>query len=67
MLAGNFSPQFPIELIEKDFGYTIDAAGSAEAAPTIAAARRVFQTAIAEGFGSENMTGVVRVFTKSYS
>lgn len=66
MLAGNFSPQFPIELIEKDFGYAVEAAGSPEAAPTIAAARGVFQKAIAEGFGSENMTGVVRVFTKSY-
>jgi 3-hydroxyisobutyrate dehydrogenase len=67
MLAGNFSPQFPVELIEKDFGYAVDAAGSPEEAPTIAAARGVFQKAIAEGFGSENMTGVVRVFTKSYS
>jgi 3-hydroxyisobutyrate dehydrogenase len=65
MLAGNFSPQFPIELIEKDFGYTIDAAGSPEAAPTIAAARRIFQTAIAEGLGGENMTGVVQLFAKS--
>jgi 3-hydroxyisobutyrate dehydrogenase len=65
MLAGNFSPQFPIELIEKDFGYTIDAAGSPEAAPTIATARRIFQKAITEGLGSENMTGVVQLFAKS--
>lgn len=62
MLAGNFSPQFPIELIEKDFGYAVDAAGSADAAPTITAARGVFQRAIANGFGGENMTGVVQVF-----
>ncbi|HWX59476.1 NAD(P)-dependent oxidoreductase [Bradyrhizobium sp.] len=65
MLAGSFSPQFPIELIEKDFGYAVDAAGSPEAAPTIAAARGVFQKAVAKGFGSENMTGVVQLFTKS--
>lgn len=65
MLAANFSPQFPVELIEKDFGYAVDTAGSPDAAPTIAAARGVFQKAIAEGFGSENMTGVVRLFTKA--
>jgi len=62
MLAGNFAPQFPVELIEKDFGYAVSAAGSPEAAPTIAAARRVFQRAIENGFGADNMTGVVRLF-----
>ena len=67
MLEGNFAPQFPVELIEKDFGYTLDVAGSPEAAPTIAAAHDIFQRAIANGFGRENMTGVVRLFTKSSS
>ncbi|WP_026202108.1 NAD(P)-dependent oxidoreductase [Bradyrhizobium sp. WSM2793] len=66
MLAGNFSPQFPIELIEKDFGYAVDAAGSPEAAPTIAAARGVFQKAIAEGLGRENMTGVAQLFMSKH-
>jgi 3-hydroxyisobutyrate dehydrogenase len=64
MLAANFAPQFPVELIEKDFGYTVEAAGSPEAVPTIAAARSVFQRAIESGFGADNMTGVVRLFTK---
>jgi 3-hydroxyisobutyrate dehydrogenase len=64
MLAGNFAPQFPVELIEKDFGYAVRAAGSAEAVPTIAAARNVFQTAIQHGFSPENMTSVVRLFAK---
>jgi 3-hydroxyisobutyrate dehydrogenase len=63
MLAGNFAPQFPIELIEKDFGYTLQTAGSDAAAPTIAAARSVFQTAIERGFGKDNMTGVLKLFT----
>jgi 3-hydroxyisobutyrate dehydrogenase len=67
MLAGNFSPQFPVELIEKDFGYAVDAAGSPEDVPTIAAARGVFQKAIANGFGGDNMTSVVQLFTKSSS
>jgi 3-hydroxyisobutyrate dehydrogenase len=64
MLAANFAPQFPVELIEKDFGYTVEAAGSPQAVPTIAAARSVFQRAVESGFGADNMTGVVRLFTK---
>jgi 3-hydroxyisobutyrate dehydrogenase len=64
MLSGDFSPQFPVELIEKDFGYAVDTAGSPEAAPTIAAARGIFQEAIAKGFGGDNMTSVVQLFTK---
>lgn len=63
MLTGNFAPQFPVELIEKDFGYMLRVAGSPEAAPTIAAARGVFQHAIERGSGPDNMTGVVRLFT----
>jgi 3-hydroxyisobutyrate dehydrogenase len=62
MLTGNFEPQFPVELIEKDFGYAIDTAGSPDAVPTIAAARGVFQRAIERGLGRDNMTGVVRLF-----
>jgi 3-hydroxyisobutyrate dehydrogenase len=64
MLAGNFAPQFPVELIEKDFGYAIRVAGSPEAAPTIAAARGVFGKAIERGLGGENMTSVVRLFVE---
>ncbi len=62
MLAGNFAPQFPIELIEKDFGYTLRTAGSDAAAPTIAAARSVFRAAIERGMGKDNMTAVVKLF-----
>jgi 3-hydroxyisobutyrate dehydrogenase len=61
MLTGDFSPQFPVELIEKDFNYTVQAAGSAEAAPTIAAARDVFRDAIDAGLGELNMTAVVKL------
>lgn len=64
MLTGNFAPQFPVELIEKDFGYAVEVAGSAAAAPTIAAARGVFQQAIDRGLGGQNMTSVVQLFTE---
>jgi len=63
MLNGRSAPQFPIELIEKDLGYSLLAAGSDSAAPTIAAARGVFRKAIELGLGKENMTGVVTLFT----
>jgi 3-hydroxyisobutyrate dehydrogenase len=62
MLAGDFTPQFPIDLMEKDFGYAVAAAGSPESVPTITAAREVFREAIARGLGASNMTGVVRLF-----
>lgn len=62
MLAGNFAPQFPVGLIEKDFGYAAALAGSPDAAPTINAARKIFQRAIAAGLEDQNMTAVVRLF-----
>ena len=62
MLTANFAPQFPIELIEKDFAYVLEAAGGESAAPTIAAARGVFQRAISQGLGGVNMTGVIKLF-----
>jgi 3-hydroxyisobutyrate dehydrogenase len=61
MLGGDFPPQFPVELIEKDFDYTVQTAGSTEAAPTIAAARDVFRDAIGAGLGELNMTAIVKL------
>ena len=43
MLARNFAPQFPIELIEKDLGYTAQAAGSPSATLMVSATRGVFR------------------------
>ncbi|RFU49140.1 NAD(P)-dependent oxidoreductase [Paraburkholderia sp. DHOC27] len=63
MLSENFAPQFPVELIEKDFGYTVQTASSESSAPTIAAARSVFRTAMERGYSQENMTAVVKLFT----
>ncbi|KAF1018706.1 MAG: 2-hydroxy-3-oxopropionate reductase [Pseudomonas sp.] len=62
MTAGNFAPQFPVSLIENDFGYVVSAAGGAQAAPTIEASRKVFSAAVEQGLGDLNMTGVVRLF-----
>ena len=62
MLHADFQPQFPIALIEKDFGYAVNAARSEALAPTLAAARAVFRAAIDRGLGDDNMTGVARLF-----
>jgi 3-hydroxyisobutyrate dehydrogenase len=43
MLSGTFAPQFPIELIEKDFSYTVHTAGGEENAPAITAIRNIFR------------------------
>ena len=62
MLSGTFAPQFPIELIEKDFSYTVHTAGGEENAPAITAVRNIFRKAISEGLGELNMTAIVKLF-----
>jgi 3-hydroxyisobutyrate dehydrogenase len=62
MLRGEYQPQFPLELIEKDFGYAVRAAGGAEHAPTLAAVWTVFQAGIAQGLAEENMTALAKLF-----
>jgi 3-hydroxyisobutyrate dehydrogenase len=56
MLAGNFAPMFPIELVAKDFGY-VTAAGANT--PLSAATEAIYKKAIAEGHGSKNITGIM--------
>ena len=63
MLNENYHPQFPAELLEKDFGYILQSADHpGKQAPTLAAARAVFRRALEEGLGADNMSGVVRLF-----
>lgn len=63
MLQQDFRPQFPLELIEKDFAYLLAAVGTEEAAPTSAAARGVFQRGLGQGLGGQNMTAVASLFS----
>ncbi|MCA8907644.1 MAG: NAD(P)-dependent oxidoreductase [Rhodospirillaceae bacterium] len=62
MLADAFAPLFPVDLVEKDFGYVQAAAGAVDAAPMTAAARAVFLRAMREGLGADNLTGIVRLY-----
>jgi 3-hydroxyisobutyrate dehydrogenase-like beta-hydroxyacid dehydrogenase len=61
MLARNFAPAFPVELVEKDLGYLASAV-QAHALPIAAAARGVFERALAAGFAAENMTAVAKLY-----
>jgi 3-hydroxyisobutyrate dehydrogenase len=59
MLAGNFAPMFPIELVAKDFGYVAASAKAAKAmVPLTEAAAAIYTTAIGEGHGEKNITGI---------
>lgn len=60
MLAGAFSPMFPISLVEKDFGYACAAA--AGDAPMTTAAHKVFTRALTAGLGADNITAVVQLY-----
>ncbi|BEU98701.1 NAD(P)-dependent oxidoreductase (plasmid) [Acidovorax sp. DW039] len=62
MLRAEFSPQFPIELMAKDFDYVVNAAGGIDRLPTAAAAREVFKLAIHAGMGQDNMTAAARLY-----
>lgn len=64
MVADNHAPLFPIELVEKDFRYIIHTAQAENATmPAAIAIHRIYQDAIAKGYGNENITGVARLFS----
>lgn len=62
MLADAFAPMFPVELVAKDFGYALDAAGSAGMAPMIAAAKEVYSRAVTRGLGGDHLTSLVQLY-----
>jgi 3-hydroxyisobutyrate dehydrogenase-like beta-hydroxyacid dehydrogenase len=63
MAARAFAPLFPVNLVEKDFRYVLEAAAQVQAAtPVCAAVREVYAQAQRQGHGEENISGVVQVF-----
>ena len=62
MIASKFSPLFPIDLVEKDLSYLMDSAKQA-ALPMGKTASKVFQQAIDSGYGADNITGVIQLYT----
>lgn len=66
MRARSFAPLFPIDLVEKDLRYAVEAAQHAGAdAPVAEAARRQYARAQAEGYGGDNIAGVAQVYLAS--
>jgi 3-hydroxyisobutyrate dehydrogenase len=63
MLTGNFETQFPVRLLEKDLGYTVQTGGGEASMPTVSAVRNIFRKAIDENLGNLNMTAVVKLFS----
>ncbi|HEX4297153.1 MAG TPA: NAD-binding protein, partial [Devosia sp.] len=61
MLARNFAPAFPVELVEKDLSYFASEAET-DTLPMSTAARGVFERALSAGFASENMTAVAKLY-----
>ncbi|MEX6506391.1 NAD(P)-dependent oxidoreductase [Jiella sp. M17.18] len=61
MIKGDFSPKFPVELIDKDFRYALALAGE-DKAPLVQHVHETFQRAIAEGLVAENMTALAKLY-----
>jgi 3-hydroxyisobutyrate dehydrogenase-like beta-hydroxyacid dehydrogenase len=62
MLAGDYTPVFPLELAEKDFGYAQSLAKADELVPLVSATRSVLRQAMARGWEHDNMTGLARLY-----
>lgn len=63
IVANKHAPMFPIELVEKDFRYALETAQAVNAStPTAKAIHTIYQQAIAQGYGNDNITGVIQLF-----
>ncbi len=60
MVNEAYEPQFPVDLIEKDLGYCLQAAN--QVAPMTSAARTVFNEAQTQQLGEWNMTVVAKLY-----
>jgi 3-hydroxyisobutyrate dehydrogenase len=63
MVSRNFAPMFPVELVDKDFGYAMAAARSlGVSAPVTTGVRAIYATALEKGFAAEHITSVFRLY-----
>jgi 3-hydroxyisobutyrate dehydrogenase len=63
MAAQNYAPMFPIELVEKDFGYALAMAKAIGAStPTLETVHALYAAAIEKGYGDSNIVGVRQLF-----
>ncbi|HEV8389701.1 MAG TPA: NAD(P)-dependent oxidoreductase [Dongiaceae bacterium] len=64
MLSESFAPLFPAELARKDLDYVLALGGNPANLPVTAAGRDVFARAVQLDYGADNLTGVVRLYTR---
>lgn len=63
MVAGAYAPQFPLELVAKDFAYVRASVSEVDASTPLAdAAGAVFSVAIARGLSNEQITAVRKLY-----
>jgi 3-hydroxyisobutyrate dehydrogenase-like beta-hydroxyacid dehydrogenase len=63
MLAGHFAPMFPLELVEKDFGYALAAGGDSQSdLPVVQSTHAVMKNAMARGYAQDNLTVLVKLY-----
>jgi 3-hydroxyisobutyrate dehydrogenase len=63
MLTKSDAPLFPIDLVEKDFAYTLrQAEATSLSLPVTAAVHACFTKAVAEGLAASNVTAVARLY-----
>jgi 3-hydroxyisobutyrate dehydrogenase len=63
MLARNFVPMFPLDLVRKDMGYTLqEAEGAGSAMPMVGTVARVLDAAAEAGWGDRNLTVIARLY-----
>ena len=61
--ARQFTPLFPIDLVEKDFRYVLEASKQVSAPmPTSSSVLKVFADAKRQGYGDDNISGVAQLF-----
>ncbi len=65
MIAGDFTPNFPLKLMAKDLGYAVkESVARGQPLTTATAAYDVFQRAIAAGHGDKDMSAVVELLRR---
>lgn len=63
MLARNFAPMFPVDLVRKDMGYALqEAEGAGSALPMVGTVARVLDAAIEAGWSDRNLTVLARLY-----
>ncbi|MEM8487058.1 MAG: NAD(P)-dependent oxidoreductase [Bacteroidota bacterium] len=66
MLAGGFSPNFPIDLVAKDVRYYTEMGTAAGMhTPLLSGVQKVFEAAAREGLGGSDISGVIQYFASN--